>query len=73
VALTAALRAKLQNDRHKPRYIETLPGASYRFVAFFGAAENYRKRPSAAEAASSPVHDDFVMRRLRALDSLPHI
>ncbi len=27
-----ALRAKLQNDWHKPRYIETVPGAGYRFV-----------------------------------------
>jgi DNA-binding response OmpR family regulator len=28
-----ALRAKLQNDWHKPRYIETVPGVGYRFVA----------------------------------------
>jgi two-component system, OmpR family, KDP operon response regulator KdpE len=28
-----ALRAKLQNDWHKPRYIETVPGAGYRFVS----------------------------------------
>jgi two-component system KDP operon response regulator KdpE len=27
-----ALRAKLQNDWHKPRYIETVPGTGYRFV-----------------------------------------
>jgi two-component system, OmpR family, KDP operon response regulator KdpE len=27
-----ALRAKLQNDWHKPRYIETVPNAGYRFV-----------------------------------------
>ena len=27
------LRAKLQNDWHKLRYIETVPGAGYRFVA----------------------------------------
>ncbi len=27
-----ALRAKLQNDWHKPRYIETVVGAGYRFV-----------------------------------------
>ncbi|HEV2251520.1 MAG TPA: response regulator transcription factor [Candidatus Limnocylindria bacterium] len=27
-----ALRAKLQNDWHKPRYIETVSGAGYRFV-----------------------------------------
>src|SRR5256712_7319115 len=27
-----ALRAKLQNDWHKPRYIETVAGAGYRFV-----------------------------------------
>jgi len=26
-----ALRAKLQDDWHKPRYIETVPGAGYRF------------------------------------------
>ena len=28
-----ALRAKLQNDWHKPRYIETVPRSGYRFVA----------------------------------------
>jgi two-component system KDP operon response regulator KdpE len=28
-----ALRAKLQNDWRTPRYIETVPGAGYRFVA----------------------------------------
>jgi DNA-binding response OmpR family regulator len=28
-----ALRAKLQNDWHRPRYIETVPGAGYRFMA----------------------------------------
>jgi DNA-binding response OmpR family regulator len=28
-----ALRAKLQDDWHKPRYIETVPGTGYRFVA----------------------------------------
>jgi DNA-binding response OmpR family regulator len=28
-----ALRAKLQNDWHKPRYIETVPGTGYRFVS----------------------------------------
>lgn len=27
-----ALRAKLQDDSHKPRYIETVPGTGYRFV-----------------------------------------
>jgi DNA-binding response OmpR family regulator len=27
------LRAKLQDDWHKPRYIETVPGTGYRFVA----------------------------------------
>lgn len=27
-----ALRAKLQNDWHKPRYIETVTGSGYRFV-----------------------------------------
>ncbi len=27
-----ALRAKLQDDWHKPRYIETVPGAGYRFM-----------------------------------------
>lgn len=27
-----ALRAKLQNDWHKPRYIETVPGTGYRFM-----------------------------------------
>jgi len=36
----AALRTKLQDDWHKLRYIGTVPGASYRFVAFFDAAEN---------------------------------
>lgn len=28
-----ALRAKLQDDWHKPRYIETVPGTGYRFVS----------------------------------------
>ena len=28
-----ALRAKLQNDWHTPRYIETVPGSGYRCVA----------------------------------------
>jgi two-component system KDP operon response regulator KdpE len=28
-----ALRAKLQNDWHKPRYIQTVAGAGYRFVS----------------------------------------
>jgi two-component system KDP operon response regulator KdpE len=32
-----ALRAKLQNDWHKPRYIETVPGTGYRFVPAVGA------------------------------------
>jgi DNA-binding response OmpR family regulator len=27
-----ALRAKLQNDWHEPRYIETVPGEGYRFI-----------------------------------------
>lgn len=27
-----ALRAKLQNDWHRPRYIETVPGVGYQFV-----------------------------------------
>lgn len=27
-----AIRAKLGDDRHMPRYIETIPGAGYRFV-----------------------------------------
>jgi len=31
-----ALRAKLQNDWHKPRYIETVPGTGYRFVTAAG-------------------------------------
>jgi two-component system, OmpR family, KDP operon response regulator KdpE len=35
-----ALRAKLQNDWHKPRYIETVPGAGYRFVSVSDAEEN---------------------------------
>jgi two-component system, OmpR family, KDP operon response regulator KdpE len=34
-----ALRAKLQNDWHKPRYIETVPGAGYRFVTTSDADE----------------------------------
>jgi len=35
-----ALRAKLQNDWHKPRYIETVPGAGYRFVTVSEAQES---------------------------------
>jgi two-component system, OmpR family, KDP operon response regulator KdpE len=35
-----ALRAKLQNDWHKPRYIETVPGAGYRFVSTSDAEGN---------------------------------
>jgi two-component system KDP operon response regulator KdpE len=35
-----ALRAKLQNDWHKPRYIETVPGAGYRFVSKSDGEEN---------------------------------
>jgi len=38
-----ALRAKLQNDWHKPRYIETVPGTGYRFV------------PGTATKANGPV------------------
>lgn len=38
-----ALRAKLQNDWHKPRYIETVPGTGYRFVP---AAETEPKPPA---------------------------
>lgn len=34
-----ALRAKLQNDWHKPRYIETVPGTGYRFVPDLGARD----------------------------------
>jgi DNA-binding response OmpR family regulator len=32
-----ALRAKLQDDWHRPRYIETVPGIGYRFVPVPGA------------------------------------
>jgi len=35
-----ALRAKLQNDWHKPRYIETVQGAGYRFVPVDDSKEN---------------------------------
>ena len=35
-----ALRAKLQNDWHKPRYIETVPGTGYRFVPGSGTKGN---------------------------------
>jgi two-component system KDP operon response regulator KdpE len=35
-----ALRAKLQNDWHEPRYIETVPGAGYRFVSTSAAEED---------------------------------
>ena len=37
-----ALRAKLQNDWHKPRYIETVPGAGYRFVSASDTKETRR-------------------------------
>jgi len=35
-----ALRAKLQNDWHRPRYIETVPGSGYRFVPGDGTKAN---------------------------------
>lgn len=35
-----ALRAKLQNDWHKPRYIETVPGTGYRFVTASDSEDN---------------------------------
>lgn len=35
-----ALRVKLQNDWHKPRYIETVPRAGYRFVTSSAAEDN---------------------------------
>ena len=35
-----ALRAKLQNDWHTPRYIETVPGTGYRFVPAAGNEAN---------------------------------
>ena len=35
-----ALRAKLQDDWHKPRYIETVPGTGYRFVPASSAEAN---------------------------------
>jgi DNA-binding response OmpR family regulator len=35
-----ALRAKLQDDWHTPRYIETVPGTGYRFVPASGAEAN---------------------------------
>ena len=35
-----ALRAKLQNDWHTPRYIETVQGAGYRFVPVSDEKEN---------------------------------
>jgi DNA-binding response OmpR family regulator len=35
-----ALRTKLQDDWHKPRYIETVPGTGYRFVPASGAKAN---------------------------------
>jgi DNA-binding response OmpR family regulator len=34
-----ALRVKLQNDWHKPRYIETVQGAGYRFVPISDAKD----------------------------------
>jgi DNA-binding response OmpR family regulator len=34
------LRAKLQDDWHKPRYIETVPGTGYRFVPASGDKAN---------------------------------
>ena len=38
-----ALRAKLQNDWHTPRYIETVPGTGYRFVPDLGTAGKRRE------------------------------
>jgi DNA-binding response OmpR family regulator len=35
-----ALRAKLQDDWHKPRYIETVPNAGYRFIPVSSSEKN---------------------------------
>jgi two-component system KDP operon response regulator KdpE len=35
-----ALRAKLQDDWHKPRYIETVPNAGYRFIPVSSVEES---------------------------------
>jgi DNA-binding response OmpR family regulator len=46
-----ALRAKLQNDWHKPRYIETVAGAGYRFVP------KSEPEPSSLTVARHPPED----------------
>ncbi len=33
------LRAKLQDDWRKPRFIETVPGRGYRFIGTFSETE----------------------------------
>lgn len=40
-----ALRAKLQNDWHKPRYIQTVPGSGYRFVSAAETETGTRRTP----------------------------
>ncbi|MDP9282936.1 MAG: response regulator transcription factor, partial [Chloroflexota bacterium] len=35
-----ALRAKLHDDWHKPRYIETVPGTGYRFITGVRGAQD---------------------------------
>lgn len=42
-----SLRAKLQDDWHKPRYIETVPGSGYRFMT---VVEPVQSRTTASQA-----------------------
>jgi DNA-binding response OmpR family regulator len=49
------LRAKLQNDWRKPRFIETVPGRGYRFVGTFSETEeSFDLRPTSPASQSPP-------------------
>ena len=48
-----SLRAKLQDDYRKPRFIETVAGAGYRFVVVQAQTEQSERPWSGAQAGSS--------------------
>ena len=51
-----SLRAKLQNDWHRPRFIATEPGQGYRFVPTFTeqGPEAPKRLPTGSPNGSSP-------------------